>query len=1368
MASVGLDMVFRCSAKMVGRPFLSEFLFVPLVGATANLTSIYATNDVGAMIWKALDGTRNGHEVVNQSHRSLRGFCRPGCKRLSRFRGPIVFGVGGRVVLNPMKRFLGWRGLVRNRVASCLLLLSGVVVNAGTFGVPTALDADGTVSAASVNPPGWLEVFGTNAAAALGDVVHEQRFYVEVTGTTLDIRIFDPGRGPTARDFNTANAAADQTTMTFQLVNPAGVGGTLFSLPSDVDTGANQTDNRLVRLAPSGFQTLDSTSVQNTNFSGLTPGVYQFRVVATGGTQGNVYGVDFRVSKANQAHYNVYVLGQSAPLSGFLTGANINTTAPGAGITGPISVFPWVNRGCSMQSSNYDGDLTASASVIDALGAATAVPLSADSARVEGTQTIETTTAQNTQIDNYGLWELRFDPGTANGIDWRFADFSLWSNNPAAPSLRNPNNGIRMYLPNGYTPTAGANGAVKPQKPVLRLGAAVLSGPNPPVVGSLTRFVLTASLKNSTALALSNAQITVGLPTGVTYGGVQTCLVNGTVSPCTDASAAGFRKVTVASLAASQTLSLRFEVTVSPTAAGLLPVTGAPVAGATPPNSTTWASYTQFNTAETLGPLCQMQVNVGGTTKVATAAHLHSAAFDAATRTLQFRTSYQSGTRGFEVKTFGDETASGVLLDTLVAPNPDTVTPELYQLTLRGKVSTFIAIDEIDLDANRTRIATLEVAKLPAALAVLSIKGAGVSSEPKDTRTVASFSKHAYTSKNEMLRVGVEAGLNSVSRAELVRVGLPRETLDVDLAHHGERVESHWSEDQTRLVFLVPPNFSRYASSDAVLMTWGNRSAIAPSVALSSFSSPKPATMTVVERNAVYVPSSAFNVDPWWWALLRSGVSWPASAEADKGRFDLPGVSQHSQNVSVRLFVTGRTRHWHQVSFAINGASVAVNSMQGQDETVVAGEIDARVLKEKDNQLTVSLVSSATPEAPDSQGLAYLSHLEFDLEPAVAPTVHAVTSIRPLKPFTIKAADYLILTHPRFLEAAQALASVKEAQGFRTQVVDVEAAYDALSAGVVEANAVAEVIRRVAALGPLRFVLLLGDDTFDPKDYTQRHAESLVPSLDAIDQGFGRIPSDARYADLDGDEKPDIAIGRLPVQTMSEALGYVEKVRRASNRFFLPHTFVSDSSRAGAENFQYWAQTALPSIPGRQVHLDNGLQPARAELVRAFGQDVGVLHYFGHGSPTGWSSQQQLFTSEDANALTSAPGSVGAVVFQWGCLSQWYQYLFGPSLAESMLLVPQGGALVSVGPVGISTPEAQASFRTRLYRRFFGERLPIGDALRRTQSEMVGLSADLHDVALGFTVLGDPSFQFEPTSRQVDSSMFREVFSGSGSTMAPP
>jgi Coenzyme PQQ synthesis protein D (PqqD) len=43
------------SAHMVGREFLGEYLLVPLVGKTAQLTSIFATNELGAFVWKQLE-----------------------------------------------------------------------------------------------------------------------------------------------------------------------------------------------------------------------------------------------------------------------------------------------------------------------------------------------------------------------------------------------------------------------------------------------------------------------------------------------------------------------------------------------------------------------------------------------------------------------------------------------------------------------------------------------------------------------------------------------------------------------------------------------------------------------------------------------------------------------------------------------------------------------------------------------------------------------------------------------------------------------------------------------------------------------------------------------------------------------------------------------------------------------------------------------------------------------------------------------------------------------------------------------------------------------------------------------------------------
>ena len=73
------------------------------------------------------------------------------------------------------------------------LLALAVPCAAGIYGVPTNLAADGSAGNASVNPPGFFNLDGLGSGFDGGDGVHQLRLKIEVTGTTLDVRIFDPG-----------------------------------------------------------------------------------------------------------------------------------------------------------------------------------------------------------------------------------------------------------------------------------------------------------------------------------------------------------------------------------------------------------------------------------------------------------------------------------------------------------------------------------------------------------------------------------------------------------------------------------------------------------------------------------------------------------------------------------------------------------------------------------------------------------------------------------------------------------------------------------------------------------------------------------------------------------------------------------------------------------------------------------------------------------------------------------------------------------------------------------------------------------------------------------------------------------------------
>ena len=108
---------------------------------------------------------------------------------------------------------------------------------------------------------------------------------------------------------------------------------------------------------------------------------------------------------------------------------------------------------------------------------------------------------------------------------------------------------------------------------------------------------------------------------------------------------------------------------------------------------------------------------------------------------------------------------------------------------------------------------------------------------------------------------------------------------------------------------------------------------------------------------------------------------------------------------------------------------------------------------------------------------------------------------------------------------------------------------------------------------------------------------------------------------------------------------------------------------------------------------------------------------------------------EDAASLPST----GTVVLAWACQAQFFQYLFGPSVNESLLLAPRGGAVAAFGPAGIPDAPLQAVLYERLYDELRRGRVPLGEAIRRAKGRAVDADAPVGPVVEGLNLLGDPS-----------------------------
>lgn len=139
-------------------------------------------------------------------------------------------------------------------------------------------------------------------------------------------------------------------------------------------------------------------------------------------------------------------------------------------------------------------------------------------------------------------------------------------------------------------------------------------------------------------------------------------------------------------------------------------------------------------------------------------------------------------------------------------------------------------------------------------------------------------------------------------------------------------------------------------------------------------------------------------------------------------------------------------------------------------------------------------------------------------------------AIPDLRRFFCWGEEYLILTHPDFREAADRLAEWKRDKGITTTVVNVN---DGAGAGPDTKEEIDEFIENRFNRCGVRpsYLLLFGDAEF-------------IESFYANTSGSATTGTDYPYALLsgDGDDAPDFALGRIPVDTLAQANTVVDKI----------------------------------------------------------------------------------------------------------------------------------------------------------------------------------------------------------------------------------
>ena len=139
--------------------------------------------------------------------------------------------------------------------------------------------------------------------------------------------------------------------------------------------------------------------------------------------------------------------------------------------------------------------------------------------------------------------------------------------------------------------------------------------------------------------------------------------------------------------------------------------------------------------------------------------------------------------------------------------------------------------------------------------------------------------------------------------------------------------------------------------------------------------------------------------------------------------------------------------------------------------------------------------------------------------------------------------DLVIITHRDFFNSLQPLKTLRESQGLKVVLIDVEDIYDEFSFGNKSPKAIKDFLTLAKAnwrRSP-RYVLLVGDASFDPRNYLGYGEFDFVPTK-LVETAQLETASDDWFVDLNNDGLPEIAIGRLPVQTVEEAAIVVSKI----------------------------------------------------------------------------------------------------------------------------------------------------------------------------------------------------------------------------------
>jgi hypothetical protein len=334
-------------------------------------------------------------------------------------------------------------------------------------------------------------------------------------------------------------------------------------------------------------------------------------------------------------------------------------------------------------------------------------------------------------------------------------------------------------------------------------------------------------------------------------------------------------------------------------------------------------------------------------------------------------------------------------------------------------------------------------------------------------------------------------------------------------------------------------------------------------------------------------------------------------------------------------------------------------------------------------------------------------------------------------------ADLIIVTTDELAPSLAPLVQAREKQGLKVALVPVEEIYDEFGYG----EASPESVRRFVTYAyenwrepKPRYLFLVGDATTDFHGNLGDLPPNTVPSLIVPVQFSGETVSDSRLVDIDGDMRPEMAVGRWPSRTTKEVESLVERTLayekgQASNRAI----FATDGSEARFSDIAENLTRSSDLLEGQYTILNGS--PA-SEIASEWNNGSWLTTYIGHGSISRWGKDGK-FELDSVEKLTI---ETPPIVLQLTCLTGLFSHPEQISLSEAMLAHPNGPVL-TVAATSLTLSGHQEPFAMELLQQLQNPNIVrIGDAFQEAKLSLeIENSNGLREISDTFALLGDPS-----------------------------